>query len=46
MGQVAGLAAAMAVAAGVTPRSIDVRQLQRALVERYGVPLGRELPAG
>ncbi|MHB0874824.1 MAG: FAD-dependent oxidoreductase [Anaerolineae bacterium] len=40
MGEVAGLAAAMAAETGSTPRAIDVRQLQRTLVQRYQAPLG------
>lgn len=40
MGQAAGLAAAMAARDDLTPRSIDVRELQRTLVQRYGSYLG------
>jgi hypothetical protein len=38
MGQAAGLAAALAAKAGVTPRGIDVKELQRLLATRYQVP--------
>ena len=41
-GQVAGVAAALSAEAGVTPRSLDIRTLQRVLYENYGVPLGDE----
>lgn len=40
MGQAAGLAGAMASRNRVTPRNIDVRELQRTLVERYQTYLG------
>jgi len=41
-GQVAGAAAALAARAGVNPRELDVRELQRVLHTKYGVPLGSE----
>jgi hypothetical protein len=40
MGQAAGLAAALSVKQGNAPRNLDVKGLQRALVDRYQVPLG------
>ncbi|NPV07065.1 MAG: FAD-dependent oxidoreductase [Anaerolineae bacterium] len=40
MGQAAGLAAAMAARDGVTPRDIDIKELQRTLVHRYQAYLG------
>jgi hypothetical protein len=40
MGQAAGTAAALSLAKGVSPRSLDVGLLQEAL-ERDGVYLGR-----
>jgi hypothetical protein len=40
MGQVAGLAAALAARDGRTPRDIEVKELQRILVEKYHTPLG------
>jgi hypothetical protein len=42
MGQAAGLAAALSVRQGTTPHDLDVKGLQRALVDRYQVPLGDE----
>jgi hypothetical protein len=39
-GQAAGLAAALAAEAGVTPREVDVKQLQRLLYCKYKAPLG------
>jgi len=40
MGQVVGLAAAIAARDGLTPRQIDVKKLQRLLVHKYHIPLG------
>ena len=40
MGQAAGVAAAMAAKRDVTPRELDVRELQSVLVNEYGVDLG------
>lgn len=40
MGQAAGLAAALAARDGVTPRQLNVQELQRLLVEKYLVPFG------
>ena len=42
MGQAAGAAAALAAKAGVTPRDLNVRELQRLLYHGYGVALGDE----
>ena len=39
MGQVAGLAAALAARAGVSPGAVDVRELQRTLYHKYHVPM-------
>jgi len=39
MGQVAGLAAALAARNGVSPKEIDVRELQRTLFHKYHVPM-------
>ena len=39
MGQVAGLAAALAARDGVSPRKIDVRELQRMLYHKYHIPM-------
>jgi hypothetical protein len=51
MGQAAGIAAALAARDGVGPRDINVRDLQRILVETYGMDFGgaerlRELGLG
>lgn len=43
MGQAAGVAAALAARAGVTPRAINVPELRDILADKYGVPLD---PAG
>jgi hypothetical protein len=43
MGQAAGLAAALAARAGVTPRRLDVKELQALLVTRYQVPFKGEV---
>jgi hypothetical protein len=43
MGEAAGTAAALAVRAGVEPRAIDVRALQRRLLAQ-GVDLGSPTP--
>jgi len=40
MGQAAGAAAALAVKNGVTPRELNVKELQRLLHNEYQVPLG------
>jgi hypothetical protein len=40
MGQVAGLAAALAARDGCSPREIDVKELQKILVTKYQTPLG------
>ena len=40
MGQAAGVAAAKAAKRDVTPRELDVRELQSVLVNEYGVDLG------
>jgi hypothetical protein len=42
MGQAAGAAAALAAAAGVTPRALEVRELQKLLHNVHQVPLGDE----
>ncbi len=42
MGQAAGLAAALAARDGVTPRALDVKELQRVLVGKYQTWLGPE----
>jgi len=42
MGQAAGVAAAVAISAGVRVRDVDVREVQRQLV-REGVPLHKEV---
>lgn len=42
MGQVAGSAAAIAAADGVSPGAIDVKKLQRRLVFKYHMQLGNE----
>jgi len=42
MGQATGLAAAMAATAGVTPREVDVKELQSVLYHQYQLPLGDE----
>ena len=42
MAQAAGAAAALAVKAGVLPRDVDVRELQRLLHHEYDAPLGDE----
>lgn len=39
MGQAAGLAAALAARDGVTPRRINIGELQKLLVEKYQVPV-------
>ena len=39
MGQVAGLAAALAARDGVSPKAIDVRELQRTLYHQHHVPM-------
>ena len=39
MGQVAGLAAALAARDGVSPKAIGVRELQRTLYHQYHVPM-------
>ena len=39
MGQVAGLAAALASRDGVSPKQIDVKELQRVLYRKYHVPM-------
>ena len=41
MGQAAGIAAALCVKNGLEPRNLDVRELQRTLVQ-WGCPLGDE----
>jgi len=41
LGQAAGAAAALAAKQGITPRSLDVRLLQRTLLEQ-GVHLGSD----
>jgi hypothetical protein len=43
MGEAAGAAAALAVRAGVTPRQVDVHELQKQLVAQ-GAYLGQDLP--
>ena len=40
MGQVAGLAAALAARDNRTPRQIDVKELQRLLHRKYHTPMG------
>ena len=40
MGQVAGLAAALAARDGCSPRDIDVKEMQKTLVTKYQAPLG------
>lgn len=40
MGQAAGLAAALAALAGCTPRTVDVKLLQRILFRQYKAPMG------
>ena len=40
MGQAPGAAAALATRAGVTPRDLDVGELQRLLYHEYGVAFG------
>ena len=42
MGQAAGAAAALAAKAGVTPRDLNVRELQSLLHHEYQAPLGDE----
>ena len=42
MGQVCGVAAALAARTGVTPRQIDVKALQQILHAKYHTPLGGE----
>lgn len=42
MGEAAGAAAAQAVRTGRPPRNIDVRELQRTLHRKYGMPMGDE----
>ena len=39
MGQIAGLAAALASRDGVSPKKIDVRELQRTLYHKYHIPM-------
>jgi len=39
MGQVAGLAAALAARDNVSPKKIDVKELQRLLVHKYHIPM-------
>jgi hypothetical protein len=39
-GQAAGAAAALSVKGGVTPRELDVKELQRLLVKEFEAPLG------
>jgi len=41
MGQAAGIAAALCVKNGIEPRNLEVKQLQRILVQS-GCPLGDE----
>ena len=41
-GQAAGAAAALSVRNSVNPRDLDVRELQRLLVDEFNVPLGDE----
>ena len=40
MGQAAGAAAALAAKRNVTPRELDVKELQSVLHNEYQVPLG------
>jgi hypothetical protein len=40
MGQAAGATAALATRSGVTPRNVDVGELQRLLYRKYEAPLG------
>jgi hypothetical protein len=42
MGQACGVGAALATRTGVTPRQVDVRELQKILHVKYHVPLGDE----
>lgn len=42
MGQAAGVAAALAVERNVTPRTVNVRDLQRVLYNQYHSPMGHE----
>lgn len=42
MGNVAGVAAAMAVKKGVSPSKIDIKQLQKTLYHKYHIELGNE----
>lgn len=42
MGQVAGLAAALAARDGKDPRDIDIRELQRILYHKYHVPMEQD----
>ena len=39
-GQAAGVAAALAAKRDVTPRELDVKEIQSVLVNEYGVDLG------
>ncbi len=42
MGQPCGVGAALATRTGVTPRQVDVKELQKILHHKYHVPLGDE----
>jgi hypothetical protein len=42
MGQAAGAAAALAARSDITPRELDVKELQSLLYHKYQTPLGDE----